>query len=393
MAGRSELDALLDLVGAGDDFLFDDTQKKKEKTKKPDKKQSMSNVGSTVSSAVHRKHLVEKAVHVGGKPDSSHTKPETESKTTKFRNSMLSSNGLLTSTPKGESNRLVAAPKSAKQLGSIQSFRPASPERTPENSSVVYLSRVRRLVRAALLEKGFSMTYKQVRQEVEKSLGTAGGFNTKSWREWFRTTVDSMMNNDQFHKEVLARSKAKAGIDMLESAPKSASTSSAAEPKRKVERYQIDFGEEQHDPEDDYEEDGDYEEGDYEEEEYEARHDDARRDRRRDDRDGDDRDHDDGRCDDIDRDDGDRDDGRYDDRHHGGGHDDGQYDDDHYEEGHHDDYGPQDDYDEGEYDENDENEDDRYYENGDYVEEDDDYDEEEETAAAYKARMRARRSR
>ena len=61
MAGRSELDALLDLVGAGDDFSFDD--KKKEKTKKPDKKQSMSSIGGTISHAVHTKHLVEKAAH------------------------------------------------------------------------------------------------------------------------------------------------------------------------------------------------------------------------------------------------------------------------------------------------------------------------------------------
>ena len=64
MAGRSELDALLDLVGAGDDFLFDD-KKKKEKTKKPDKTQSMSSVGGTVSRAIHRKKLVEKAMHIG----------------------------------------------------------------------------------------------------------------------------------------------------------------------------------------------------------------------------------------------------------------------------------------------------------------------------------------
>ena len=64
MAGLSELDALLDLVGAGDDFLFDDKQKK-EKTKKPDKKQSMPSVGGKISRAVHRKHLVEKAVHIG----------------------------------------------------------------------------------------------------------------------------------------------------------------------------------------------------------------------------------------------------------------------------------------------------------------------------------------
>ena len=64
MAGRSELDALLDLVGAGDNLLFDD---KKEKTKKPDlkpdKKESMANIGGTVSHAVHTKHLVEKAAH------------------------------------------------------------------------------------------------------------------------------------------------------------------------------------------------------------------------------------------------------------------------------------------------------------------------------------------
>ena len=195
------------------------------------------------------------------------------------------------------------------------------------------------------------MNVQQVREDVEKSLGTDGCFNTKSWREWFRTTVDNMMNNDQFHQEVVARSKANAGITVLNSAPKSASASSTAEPtepKRKGERYQIDFGEEHHEHEDEYEEDGDYayEEGDYDEEEYEEHHDDA----------------------------------HHDDAHHDGGH----YDDEHYDDEHQDDYD-----DAGGYEEH---EDDRYYEDG-AEEEEEEYEEEEETVAAYKARMREKRSR
>ena len=59
MAGLSELDALLDLVGAGDDLLFGDKNKKK----KPEK-ESIASIGAAVAHAVHTKHLVEKAAHL-----------------------------------------------------------------------------------------------------------------------------------------------------------------------------------------------------------------------------------------------------------------------------------------------------------------------------------------
>ena len=59
MAGRSELDDLLDLVGAGDDIIFHDEKKEK---KKSHKKESTANIAAAVTHAVHTKHLVEKAV-------------------------------------------------------------------------------------------------------------------------------------------------------------------------------------------------------------------------------------------------------------------------------------------------------------------------------------------
>jgi len=254
--------------------------------------------------------------------------------------------------------------KSRGPATSLDEFRPASPERTPENSSVVYLSRVRRLVREALLEKGFALTYKQVREHVEKALGTVGYFNSKPWRDWFRATVDNLMRNEQFHQEVLSRTKAKAGLDMLQHARESAPATITANPAAPKRKDPIDFGEEQHYPEDDeyYEEagyeEGEYEDGDYGEDEEEYVEDDE----------------------------------------YGGDVGDGVGDDNHgdYDEAT-DDYREDDDTN-GDYGEDDNGE---YYEDGDYDGEEDnyegaeegegDYEEEAETLAEYKARMRAKK--
>ena len=110
---------------------------------------------------------------------------------------------------------------------------------------------------------------------MENSLSTPGCFNNKSWRAWFSTTVDNLLKNDQFQQEV--DSRAKASLDMLKHVRESVPAASApveqkhtVEHKHRVERYAIDFGEEQDYPEDDGEYDeGDYEDGDYaEEDEY-----------------------------------------------------------------------------------------------------------------------------
>ena len=62
MAGRSELDELLDRVGAGDDIIFHDEKKgKKESQKESPQKESTANIAAAVTRAVHTKHLIEKA--------------------------------------------------------------------------------------------------------------------------------------------------------------------------------------------------------------------------------------------------------------------------------------------------------------------------------------------